>query len=157
MANFLIVHYQIHKPKGGSFADGSWLCRLEMSKAEARHILIFISKFRNRRNCVNKLFLDKQKCLTHRDYICIIANIATCCTEMNDRLSLWALLAVSVNMAHYIVAKLLFILSCNIIIDIIGICLKLVNLLLSDIKPKFLFSLCKCNPKLSPSFELKIG
>ena len=156
MANFFIIHYQIHKPKSCSFTYGSRLCRLKMCKTEARHILILICKFGNRRNSVNKLFLNKQKCFTHSDNICIITYIAACCTKVDDRFSLWALFTVSVNMAHYIVAKLLFILFCNIIIDIICICFKFINLLLGNIKSEFLFSFCKSNPKLSPSFKLKV-
>ena len=156
MANLLIVHNKVHKPKGCTLAYRCRLSRLKMGKAEARHILVFICKLCNACNSVNKLLFDKKKCFTHCDNIRIITYITTCCTEVNNRLSLWALLTVSVNMAHNIMSEFLFIFLGNIIIDIVGICFKLVNLVLSNIKTEFFFSLGKSYPKFSPSFKLKI-
>ena len=157
MIYLVIIHNKIHEPKCCSFAHCGGLCRLKMGEAEARHILIFICKFCNGGNCINKLFLNKQKCLSHCDNIGVIANIATCGAKVNDCLCLWAKISVSMHMAHNIVAKLLFICSGSFVIYILRMRLKLVYLLLSDIKAKFFFRLCKCNPKLSPCFKFKIG
>ena len=128
-----------------------------MSEAEARHILIFICKFCNACNGINKLFLNQQKRLAHCDNICVIANIAARCAEMDNRLCVRAKVAVSVNMAHNIVAELLFIFLRRLVINIICVSFKLFYLFLGYIKTELVLCLCKSNPKLSPCFKFKIG
>ncbi len=133
MLNLFIIHNKIHKPECCTLTYCCWLCRLKMSKSKARHILIFIGKLRNRSNCINKLFLYKEKCFLHCDNICIITNIAACCTKMNDSLCIRALLTICMNMTHNIVAEFLFIFLCHLIVNIICMCFKLFYLFLCNV------------------------
>ena len=75
---------------------------------------------------------------------------------MDNALCLWALVAIGVNMAHYIVAEFFLIFLRNFVINIIGMSLKLIDLLLCNIKSKLMLRFGKCNPKFSPCFKLKI-
>ncbi len=128
-----------------------------MGKAKAGHILIFISKFSNRSNCIYKLLFNKKQRFTHCNNIRVITDIAACCTKMNNSLCVRALLTISMNMAHNIVAEFFFIFLCNLIVNIISMSLKLFYLFLCNIKSKLIFSFSKGNPKPSPCLKLKIG
>ena len=76
---------------------------------------------------------------------------------MDNSLCLRTLYAVSVNMAHYVVTNLLFLGLGNLVVYILGMSLKLCNLLVGNIQAELLFTLRKSNPKLSPSLKLEIG
>ena len=76
---------------------------------------------------------------------------------MDDRLRFRALIAVSVNMRHNIVAEFLFIFRGGFIIYIVSMRFKLVYLLLCDIQPELFFGFRKRDPQLSPSLKLEIG
>src|SRR5699024_8119455 len=109
MLYLIIIKHKIHKPEGCTFAYGCRLCRLKMGKAEAWHVLILISKSRNACDGVYKLFLYKEKRLSHCDNISVITYITACCSEVDYRLRLGALITVSMNMRHNIMAELLFV------------------------------------------------
>ena len=121
MLYLMVIQNEIHKPKRCALAHGCGLRRLKMRKAEARHVLIFISKSRNACNGVYQFFPDQAQRLAHRDHLGNIANIAAGCAQMDDRLRLGALIAVSVNVRHNIVAEFLFISSGRLVIDILGV------------------------------------
>ena len=76
---------------------------------------------------------------------------------MDNSLCLRALFAVSVNMAHYVVTNPFFLSLGNLVVYILGMSLKLCNLLVGNIQAELLFTLSKSNPKLSPSLKLEIG
>ena len=54
-------------------------------------------------------------------------------------------------MTHFLLACL-----CHIVIDIIRMCLHLINLLLRNVKTKLFLRLCKGNPQFSPGTEFHI-
>ncbi len=76
---------------------------------------------------------------------------------MNDALCVGALYAVGVNMGHDVVAHELFSLLRDFIVDIVGMCLKLIDLLLRYGQSELLFRLGKRDPELSPCSELLVG
>ncbi len=74
---------------------------------------------------------------------------------MNDRLGLGALNAVRINVTHYIMSHNTFACLCDFEIDVIGMSLKLGNLLVCDIESELLFRLCKRDPQSAPCSEFE--
>ena len=98
----------------------------------------------------------------HHDDIGIVSDIAAGSSKVNDACSFRTLLAVCIDMAHYIVADYLLALFCNIIIDIIYMSLELIYHLFCDDrlsvhgKTKFHLGFCKSYPQLSPCAEFLV-
>ena len=128
-----------------------------MSEAETRKIFIFQRKFRKLVHKINELLADKLHRFGHSNDIGVVTYIAGGCTEVDNSLCLRALNAVSIDMGHNVVSDELFSLGRNVIVDILGMSLQLINLLLSYIQSKLHFALCKCDPQSAPCFELEIG
>ena len=154
MFNVLQVNHQILYPKRCPLADGGKLCRLEVRKSESRHILVLHSKIGKKGYYVYNLFPYKFERLCHYDNICVIAHITARCAEVDYALCLGALNAVGIDVAHNIVANLLFTFFGNVIVDVVCVCFKLGNLFVGYFKSKLLFRLGKCNPQSAPGFKL---
>ena len=71
--------------------------------------------------------------------------------------SLRTLLTVGVDVAHYVVTDYLFACLGDIVIDVLGVFLKLGDLFVGDIQTKFLFGLGESYPQSAPCAELHIG
>ena len=127
-----------------------------MSKTKCWLILIFVSELSKFGDDVNELFANKFERLSHNDDICIVTDIAAGRTKMDNALGLGALLSIGVYMAHYVMSYFLLSCSGNIIIDVILMALKLIDLLLSNIKSQFLLNLRKGDPESSPGSELHV-
>ena len=113
-------------------------------------------KIRNGFNAVHKLFSYKEHCLTHKNDIGIVADIAGGCTEMDYAFCKRATLAVGFDMRHNIVPESKLIFGCSVIIDVIYVFFHLLDLLIGNLNTKLFFALCKSNPKLSPSRKLAV-
>ena len=75
---------------------------------------------------------------------------------MDDSLCLRALYSVRVYVGHYIMAYLALALFCHIIIDVVSVCLELIDLLLGNRQSQLLLCLCQSDPQSSPGAELHI-
>jgi hypothetical protein len=103
---------------------------------------------------VDKLLTNKLETLTHDDDIGVVTNIAGSSAEMDDSLCCRALNAVSINVAHYVVANLFLTGFGNFVVDVILMCLKFINLLFGNVKTQLMLSLSESYPELSPCTEL---
>ena len=133
-----------------------------MCKCKCWLSLVFLSKISKLCNNIYKLLSDEKKCITHDDYICIVAYVAACSSKVDNTCSLRTLLSVCIYMAHYIMSYFLLTSLSNIIIDILNMLLHLINHILSNNwlailrKTKFHLCLSKCNPKSTPCRKLFI-
>ena len=81
---------------------------------------------------------------------------------MNDACCLRALLAIGINMAHNVMANNLLARLRHVIVNVIGMCLQLIDLLLRDDglsvlrKAKLHLRFSQGNPKLSPGSEFHV-
>ena len=75
---------------------------------------------------------------------------------MDDAGSLRALLAVGIHMAHHVVAHKALALFGDFIVDVLGVCLQLIDLFLRDRQTELHFALCKRDPKAAPGLELHV-
>ena len=73
---------------------------------------------------------------------------------MDNALGLWALDAVSVNVAHHVVTAALFFFFGDFEVDVLLVGLQFVHLLLRNREAEFHFGFGEVNPQLAPSLEL---
>ena len=134
-----------------------------MCKCKCRLGFIFICKSRQFIKHVDQLFFHQQKSLFHHNNIRIISHITAGSSKMDDACCLRALLSISIYMAHNIMTHLFFPCLCHFIINVLCMCLKLVNLFFCDHrlsilrKAKLHFCFGQSNPKLSPGPKLHVG
>ena len=88
----------------------------------------------------------KAHCLGHDDYVGVVAYVAACRAQVDYRLCRRALHAERVHVAHDVVAHFLFARFCNVIVDVLGVCLHFGYLLVGYVKPQLLFAFGKGNP-----------
>ena len=147
------VHQQILNPERCTLADRRGLRGLKMREGQRRLILMLLREAGQCAHDKHQLLLHQVERFRHNDNIRVISHIAGCSAEMNDRLSLRTLHAISVNMGHDIVADFLFPCPGNLIIDVVLVSRQLIDLLLGDGKPQFMLCLRQSNPKLAPGAE----
>ena len=152
----LEVEHELIQPQGRTFTDGRRLCRLEVGIRKCRHILILHREPTELIDDVHELLMHELETLPHDDDIGVVADIAGGRTEVDDALRIRALYTVSVHMAHNIVTH--FLLTClrNLVVDLILMCLQLIDLLLCDVETQLMLRLCQCDPELSPGTELVV-
>ena len=75
---------------------------------------------------------------------------------MDDSFCFRALYAIRIYVRHNIMTHLTFTFLCNVIIDILCMCLQFINLLLCNVKAKLFLCLSKCDPESSPCAEFHI-
>ena len=124
-----------------------------MCKCKCRKCLVLICEPCKLCHNIHKLLSHKLKCLCHNNKV---SNVAACSSKVDDSLSLRALDTIRIHMRHDIMSYKLLPLLCNLVVDVILMGLKLLYLLIGDIKTKLLLCLCKCNPELSPCTELLV-
>ena len=127
-----------------------------MSKRKGRLRFILIREAGKLIDYIDQFLSDQFQCLCHHDNICIISNITGSRSEMDDSLRLRTLLTISVDMGHNVMTHKLFPFSCNIVIDVIRMCLKLFDLLVRNRKSQFFFRFRQSDPKFSPRSEFHI-
>ena len=127
-----------------------------MGKCQRRQSLVFIGKFRQLRDHVHQFLAHQLQSLRHDDNVRVIANITGSCSQMDNPLRLRTLYAVCIYMGHHIVADFLFSCLCHIIIDILRMCLQLIDLLLGNRQTQLFLGLRKCDPQLPPGPEFHI-
>ena len=124
--------------------------------------LILFCKISQLLHHIDQLLTNQLQSLGHYDNIGVVAYIAGGCTKMDNSCCLGTLLSISIYMTHNIMADNLFPFLCHLVINILCVCLQLINLLLGDNrlsilgKTKLHLSLRKCNPELSPGAELHV-
>ena len=152
----LEVEHELVQPQGRTLADGCRLCRLEVGIRKCRHILILHRELAELVDDIDELLMHELEALPHDDDIRVVADIAGGRTEVDDALRIRALYAVCVHMAHNIVTHFLLTCLCHLIIDLILMCLQLIDLLLCDVETQLMLRLCQCDPELSPGTELVV-
>ena len=152
----LEVKHELIQPQGRTLTDRRRLCRLEVGVRKRRHILILHRELAELVDDIHELLMHELETLPHDDDIGVIADIAGGRTEVDDALRVRALYTVCVHMAHNIVTH--FLLTClrNLIVDLILMCLQLIDLLLCDVETQLMLRLCQCDPELSPGTELVV-
>ena len=152
----LEVEHELVQPQGCTLTDRRRLCRLEVGVRKRRHILILHRELTELVDDIDELLMYELETLPHDDDIGVVADIAGGRTEVNDALRVRALYAVCVHMAHDIVTH--FLLTClrNLVVDLILMCLQLIDLLLRDVEAQLMLRLCQCDPELSPGPELVV-
>ena len=152
----LEVEDELVQPQRRTLSDGRRLCRLEVGVRERRHILILHRELTELVDDIDELLMYELETLPHDDDIGVVADIAGGRTEVDDALRVRALYAVRIHMAHNIVTNLLLTCLCHLIIDLILMCLQLIDLLLRDVEAQLMLRLCQCDPELSPGTELVV-
>ena len=152
----LEVHQELLDPERRALADGRRLCGLEVRESQRRQILVFLRELRKHADDVDKLFADDLHRLGHDDDIGIIAHVAARRAEVDDASRLRALLAVGVDMAHHVVADYALARFGDLIVDVVGMRLELVDLLLRDRQAELHLAFRQRDPQAAPRFELHI-
>ena len=156
MVNLLQVHVELVHPQGSALANGGQLGGLAVGVSQAGHILVLLGKIGQVGQHADQLFAHQLQAFAHDDNIGVIANIAAGSTQVDDTLCLGALQAVSVNMAHDIVAHQLFAGSGFLVIDVILVGFQLGNLGVGDSKTLLLLRLGQRDPQSAPGAEFVI-
>ncbi len=155
--HILQVHQQLLQPKGGALADGGGLCRLKMCEGQCGQRLVFIRELCKIADDRDQLVAHQTQTLGHDDDVGVVADIAGGSAEVNDALCVRALHAVGVDMAHHIMAHQLFALGGDLVVDVVGVRLQLVDLRLRDGETEFHFRFGKGDPELAPGPEFFVG
>ena len=150
------VHQKLLHPQRGALAHGGRLCRLEVGEGERGQVFIFFRKMGKNADDIDELLPNNLHGFRHDDDVGVVADIAACCAEVDDAGSLRALLAVGIHMAHHVVAHKALALFGDFIVDVLGVCLQLIDLFLRDRQTELHFALCKCDPKAAPGLELHV-
>ena len=76
---------------------------------------------------------------------------------MDDAFCLRALQAISVHVAHNVVTHFLFTLLCVLVVDVVLVCLELLDHLRGDLgQAQLHLGLSQCDPQASPGTEFHI-
>ncbi len=151
---FFEVDEHVLKPEASALADGRELSSLEMRCTELGHVLVFHSKLGKFVHHAAKTLAHEDHSLLHLDKVGVVAHESRRCTEVDNALSLRALHAVSVNMAHHVVTAALFFFFGDFEVDVLFVGLQFVHLLLRNGEAEFHFGFGEVNPQLAPSLEL---
>ena len=90
-----------------------------MGVGHAGHILVLFGEAGQLGQHAHQLFAHQLQALAHDDDVGIVAHIAAGGAQMDDAGGLGALLAVGVDVAHHVVADLLFPLGGDLIVDVV--------------------------------------
>ncbi len=129
-----------------------------MSIAQGDQRLVFTTKIREIGHNVEQGLFDQGQGLFLQEQIGIAANKLGGGAQMNNRFGGGALLAVSINMGHDIVAYFLFFLGGQLKVDISGMSFKLSDHLLGNqiVQAQFMLSLSQGDPAAPPGGELAV-
>ena len=150
------IHTELLDPQRRALADSGRLRRLKMRKRKRGKALVFVRKLRKLVDHVHKLSAHKLQSVAHHDDIGVVAYVAARSSEVNDTCRLRALKSVGIDMAHNVMAHQLLALLRNGVVNVIDMCLHLVDHFLCDdglsVLRKSEFHLClrEGDPKLSP-------
>ena len=128
-----------------------------MGICQSRHALIFHGEVSEICQHVNHLAANDLQSVTHHDNVCIIADIAGSCTQMNDAGSLGADLTVCIHVGHDIVPAAFFFCFCHVIVNVVDIGFQFVHLLLCHGQTEFHFCPSQSHPKATPCGELLVS
>ena len=104
----------------------------------------------------DELLAHQLEGVAHNDDVGVVAHIAAGDTQMDDALGMGALQAVSIDVAHDVVADQLLAGSGLLIVDVILVGLQLGDLLVGDVQALALFGLGQCDPQPPPGAELLV-
>ena len=121
-----------------------------MSVSKDGKVFILIRKIVNGFYRVDEQNFYRFKPLFYEQNIGVIGYVTRGRAEVDYRAGVRADVSESVNMRHYVVPKLLFILVFFIVIDIVNMLFHLGDLLVRNVKPELFFALRKGNPKFAP-------
>ncbi len=150
------IHDQLLQPQSGTLAHRGQLRRLQVGITQAGQRLIPVSKAGQIVHHLRRLLQQQAGGLPQDDHIGIIPHIAAGGPQMDDRLRQRALPAVSIYMAHHVVAHLALTRLGHLVVDILGVRLQLGNLLIRDGKAKLLFRLGQRDPQAPPGAKFEI-
>ena len=153
----LEIHQEFLNPERRALADGRRLGGLEVRESERRQVLVLRRELRKHADDVDELLPDDFHRLGHDDDIGIVAHVAARRAEVDDAGRLRALLAVGIDVAHHVVAHEALTRFGDLIIDVVGMRLELVNLLLRDRQAQLHLALRQRDPQAAPCPELHIG
>ena len=127
-----------------------------MGVSQSGHGLVLFGKLGEVLHHLSRFFEYDFGRLAQNDNVGIVAHIAACRAEVDDRLRLRALLAVGIDMAHNVVADYLLARLRDLVIDVVLERFKLRYLLVADVEAELLLCLRQGDPKPSPCAELEI-
>ena len=119
------VHHQLVGPQGGPLAHGGGLGGLAVGVGHAGHILVLAGKAGQLGQHAHQLFAHQLQALAHDDDVGVVAHIAAGGAQVDDAGGLGALLAVSVDVAHHVVADQFFPRGGHLIVDVVHVGLQL--------------------------------
>lgn len=121
-----------------------------MGKTKRWQALVLICKFTQPGNQIDQLVADKYQPLPHQDHICVVAHITACGAQMDNRHGLGTGGTIGMDMCHYIVPQLFFLLRSQLIVHLVPMCLHLVDLFLRNGQPQFHLRPRQRNPQPVP-------
>jgi len=151
------VHHQLVGPQGSALAHGGGLGGLAVGVGHAGHILVLLGELCQLCQHADELLAHQLEALTHHDNVGIVADIAAGGTQMDDACRLGTLLAVSVDMAHDVVAHQLLPLDGDFIVDVVHMSFQLGHHLGGDIGQALLhLGPGQGHPQAAPGAELVV-
>ena len=111
------IQLKLHHPQGGALTNRGWLGRLEVGKRKGGKVLVCFSETGQLRQYVDQFLPHQLQGLGHDDNVRIISHVTGGGPQMDNSLCLRALYAVSIDMAHNIMADFLLPGLSHIIID----------------------------------------
>ena len=157
IVQILQIQVKLLHPQGGALSYRGGLSGLKMGECQRGKILVAVRKGGKFCQHVHQFFLHQLQSLCHDDDVRIVAHIAGGRAQMDDALCLRALHAVSINMAHHVMAHFFFPCLCHIIVDVVRMAFQLFDLLIRDGQAQLLLRLRQRDPQPSPGAELLIG
>ena len=124
-----------------------------MCVGQRGHGLVFVREFCQQGHHVQQLAAHYLQPLAHDKDIGIVAHIAAGGPQMDDALCLRALHAVGIDVAHHVVAALLFPGGGHIVIDVVLVRLQLGDLRVGDGQALLLLGLRQRDPQPAPRLE----
>ena len=128
-----------------------------MGVCQCRHALVLHGKLRQICQNIDQLPANDFQSVPHDNNVCIIANIAGSCSQVNDALCVRTNLSICINVGHDIVTNDPFPCFCNIIINVINIVFQFLYLRRCDRQTEFHFCPSQSDPELSPSRKFLVS
>src|SRR5436190_21442987 len=100
-----------------------------MCETQRWQIAVFLGELAQRGNHRRLSYGDRLQRFADQDEVGVIGDVAACRPQMNDWPRRGTLVAVCMNMRHYIVPKFSFVLLGGVEVDVVGVCPQFSDLL----------------------------
>jgi hypothetical protein len=154
--DFRQVQREIIGPQRGPLANRRRLSRLQVRVAQAGQVTMLLGEAAKLIDHRGQSAGQKLQPLAHQNQIGVVGDVTACGTEMNNRPSLGADIAIGVHVGHHVVPQLSLVSRRRLEIDVINVGLQLLKLLLADVQAHLLLGLGQYDPQPPPQAKFSL-